>query len=524
MGDGLEFDPWPPGGAKEPAASQRELLLEALSGLTRVQFAELVFLMDIPEHFLPPGAQTEKAIDLINMVEQQRRLGELEERLKKYTGGAAPPVIPSEPPAAPLRLPPPPWSFRELGPSLSQAFAQLPQRSLAAPITAIAIAVVAGLVAVLWPAESQVADGPGALTAGIVDFAMGATWRDSPEATGRLVTDGVITGPLDQKPMLELTRVYDAHATDAGDLGLGWRLFQVYGLKRGEETEQINDHLTAPSSLTLINQIAGSEARLTLARRPIRYVGPGLPPWKELTPQTNNGAFLSDGRVNEIEFAADMSLSVVLIGDARWMLQHDPRNGRVLALQTIPRGLVVKDRASDGTPSSIAVDDALDPATFELQADDTQVVLRPRTTGRWDKILTNKEGTIAYLDDRWGNRLYYQPLGKFFMLDLSTKPAAMTRSGSGVLFTYDSYGRIQAADLGTAGRVSYEYDASGRLAAVVDAHGQRRQYRYGSGSAPVAYASTHALPIRLSLAGLAAVFLAIGAWKLRRSGQPRERS
>jgi hypothetical protein len=512
MGDGLELDPSAPGGARQLDASQRELLLDQLSGLRPAQFAKLVFLMKIDEGYLSSGTPTEKAIDLIKVVEQQGKLGELEERLKKYISVAS--VLPSEPPRLRLRLPPPPWSFRELGPSLSQALQWQP-RSRAAPITAIAIAVVVVVAAVLWPGESQVVDTPGALTAGIVDFAMGSGWRDGPDAAGRLITDGVITSPRDQKPMLELTRVFDPRVTDAGDMGLGWRLFQVYSLKRSDEAERVGT-LAMPSWVTLRNQIAGSEARLTLSQQPLGYVGAGLAPWTGLTPQSNDGAFLSDGRGNEIEFAPDMSLSVVLIGDARWMLQHDPHSGHVVALQTIPRALRITTRTADGRPLSIEVDDALDPMTFDLQGDDSRIVLRPRTAGRWEKIVANKEGTTSYLVDRWGNQLYFQPLDKFFLLLPSSNPATLTRSGGGIVFTYDGYGRIQSADLGTAGRVTYEYDASGRLALVVDPHGQRKQYRYPSGSAPVGFVSIRALPIRLSLAGLAAVLLVLGAWKLRR--------
>lgn len=518
MADGLETDPWVVVDPAMPSREPREVILEQVSALLEPEFERLVFEVAMPTEYLA-GTRMERAIALVRYMERYGQLGSLERRLESYARRAA--ARPS--------LPPPPRSFMRL-PSLSQAFARLPSlsqrfprvrpatplRRRALPIASLAGGAAAALLGGLWPTEARLTERPGELSAGIVDFAMGPAWRGGPDAPGRLATDAVITSLIGQKPILELTRVFDARVTEAGDMGLGWRLLQPYSIKRSDEVEEVGS-LAAPSSVVLRNQIAGSESRLTLgSRSPIRYVGTGLAPWTSLTALTTSGAFLADGRGNEIEFEPDMSTSVIVVGDARWMLQHEHPSGRIVALQTIPRALLVKSKLSDGSPAVVDVDDPLDPVTFELQGEGSQRALRPRTTGRWEKIITNKDASTASLVDRWGNELYFQPLDKFYMLDPNLKAPAMSRSGSGILFSYDSYGRVQTADLGAAGRVSYEYDASGRLAAVVDARGQRTEYRYAAGSAPAAFAAARVRPIQIALWMLAAVLFALGGWKLRR--------
>lgn len=507
--------------------TQRELLLGRLTQLLPPQFEQLVFLLQIsPAHL--SGAQTERAIQIIRYLEGQSRLEDLERRLDE--------VAPSRPPeAASGRAPqfpsltnipvqthsdslPPLEVLRR--PSQPKVTAPRRPRGLAKGVAAASIGVGLLLMAVLWPTESQVSDAPGKLTAGVVDFVMGPAWRTGPDAVGRLATDAVITSSVGKKPVLELTRVFDPQLMEAGDLGIGWRLFQTYSITTSDEIVSRGNY-RLPNSVTLRNQITAAEARLTLSSQGLDggYVGSGLAPWTGLMLTPAGGAYLSDDRGNEINFREDRLVSIVLVGDARWMLHQ--QNSRLVALQSIPRAIIAKRYRSDDTLEVAELDDALDPATFELQGEGPQRALRPQTTGRWEKIRLIANG--ACVVDRWGNEFCYKPLNKFYAFTPSNQLTPIVRSSGGIQFTYDGYGRIQVADLGSGKRVTYEYDSAGRLASVVDASGRRKAYRYSPGSIPTASVSQRTFPMRAGLVGLAVVFLGMGAWTLRRRAQPRDR-
>jgi hypothetical protein len=228
--------------------TQRALLLDRLSKLNPAEFKELVFLLEIPTNYISPGAPTAQAIEVIQYLERQSRLDELDrhlERLQRHGTNSdrmrPPEVARAETPSfptlrnIPVQLiatddPPPPEMAVPWQPAIAP-------RSRVVPIAAMVVTTAVALVTWLWSGESQVVDSPGELSAGIVDFVMGAGWHSTPEAAGRLVTDAVIASPDGHKPVLELTRVFDPRATKAGDMGLGWALFHAYSLESGDESE-----------------------------------------------------------------------------------------------------------------------------------------------------------------------------------------------------------------------------------------------------------------------------------------------
>jgi hypothetical protein len=204
------------------------------------------------------------------------------------------------------------------------------------------------------------------------------------------------------------------------------------------------------------------------------------------------------------------------------MLQRDSEY-RVVALRTLPRAVTVKSRLDHGELAVVEVEDALDAATFELQGEGKQRALRPRTTGRWEKILVNESGSRVAVVDRWGNDLRYEPLDTFDVRYSSWTSTAMLRPGGGIVLKYDGNGRIQEADLGPAGKVSYGYDASGQLASVTNPRGQRKEYRYSSRGVPAALVSMNMFPIRAVFTVVAILVVLIAASKLRSRAQPRDR-
>jgi YD repeat-containing protein len=347
------------------------------------------------------------------------------------------------------------------------------------------------------------------LSAEVIDFLMGSGWREGSDAAGRFATDAAIRAPNGGQPLLELTRTFDPRATEAGDLGLGWRLFLPYIIKSGGE-RQAHGSYVVPTSMTLRNQLTGTESLLSFNTEPkVGYYGAGLSPWTGLMFQTTGGVYLSDGRDSEIEFAPDTSISVVMIRSIRWAIHHAGR--RLVALQTIPRGVQPKGQLADGTFTAADLDDPLDPATFEYQGEEGSVrVLRPKTPGRWEKILVSKEGTAAQVIDRWGNGYLFKPLQKFIMMTPGDVPEKPARSGHGILLKYDAYSRVDTVDAGDAGRVTYRYDATGRLASVVDARGSRRDYLYSPTGVPALAVSERNGLVRGAVAG-AALLLLLGA-------------